>query len=297
MKNMNTKESENDKYGTYITGLTYTSLLAIILLIICLGINDKLFDSTITYVLIIILCILFFYSGIKKVDKKKLGYLVKLGTPDFSKYYNQGIYWIFPLWKFEQQEGIGYLIKPAPVKLSYYTQDRIPLQLTVSYCWKVTDPEKMYLNDQPSVIEDALKSSLSNFVQNRHSIEVLSDLNTSIKMIGNYLNEIGDKVGINFEFLYPTIEYSETYKSDIDKFRNKFQELSFRIEELNYKKTDMEVEKNQILYFISEAGFSRTEALNYLKVYKNQINVNENTYNLNIGDLNKMLEAVMSFFK
>lgn len=294
---MNIIENENDKFGTYIAGLAYTCVLAIILLLIAWAIDDKLFDSIITYVFIVILCVIFFYSGIKKVDRKKVGYLVILGTPDFSKYYNQGIYWIFPFCKFEQQEGIGFLNKPFPVKLSYYTQDRIPLQSTVSYCWKVTDPEKMYLNDQPSVIEDALKSGLSNFVQNRHSIEVLSDLNTTVKMIGNYLNEIGDKLGINFEFLYPTIEYDESYKSDIDKFRNKYQELSLRIEQLNYKKTDMDIEKNQILQFINEAGFSRTEALNYLKVYKNQINVNENTYNLNIENLNKMLESVIALLK
>jgi len=106
----------------------------------------------------------------------------------------------------------------------------------------------------------------------------------------NYLKETGNNIGIEISMIYPTIKPDASY----DKYQNKYLDLKFRIDELDYKKTDMETEKNQIMQFIKELGFSNVEALNYLKVYKNQINMNENTYN--IGELNKVIESLISFF-
>jgi len=288
---MKIKQSENELFETYIKGIAYTGVLAIILLLFCFAINDKWFDYPITFILIAFVCIVFFISGFKRVAVKNLGFLMKFGRPNFDEYLNPGLYWILPFHKLVQKTGFGILSDKEELKdLLFYTQDRIPLHINVVYYWKVTDPHVMFENDQLSVIKAALTSEISKFVQNRQSIEVLSDLDISNKMMKNYLKETGNNIGIEISMLYPTIRPDAAY----DKYQNKYLELKFKIDELDYKKIDMEIEKTQILQFINELGFSKAEAFNYIKVYKNQVNINESTYNI---ELNEVIEAVMELLK
>ena len=57
----------------------------------------------------------------------------------------------------------------------------------------------------------------------------------------------------------------------------------------------MKLYENQIVNCIKNLGFSANEAMSFIKVYKNQVNMSESTYN--IGELNKVIDSVMSFFK
>ena len=61
------------------------------------------------------------------------------------------------------------------------------------------------------------------------------------------------------------------------------------------KEDDMKLYVNQIVNCIKNLGFSTSETMNFIKVYKSQVNMSESTYN--IGELNKVIDSVMSFFQ
>lgn len=295
---MTTKESSNDQYGTFITGLAYTGVLAIILLLLCFIIEDNLFDSVFTFITVGVICIIFFLSGFKKVERRKLGFLIKLGKPDFENYYTQGIYWIFPFWTFEQKSDFGYLNIGDEIKRNILTSDEVPLDIKVNYSWKVKDPLIMDENFENSLIAESVEYELTNYIQKSHSIEILADEDNSRKKMIKLFEEVGESIGIVVTKVIPLIKPDEKYVSIAKNITYKYKELE---RELAFnqkgKKMDLEIEREHMIESFEKLGISKQDALSYLKVYKNQVNVNENTYNVNVGELNKLIESVMSFLK
>jgi hypothetical protein len=244
------------------------------------------------------LCIGFFISGLKRVDEKKLGFLIKLGKRQFEEYYSEGIWWVFPLWKFKQQPHFDILNEGEELEVKYITNDEIPLDIHIKYYWQLKNPKEKDNKYTASFIKDTLKHELGIYVRNRHAIELLSDENISNKVLVNYLISAGDKIGILISDVFPNINYENQFIPVVRKYQEKYKDLKFQLDELlmhqQIKASDMKLYENQIVNCIKNLGFSPNEAMNFIKVYKNQVNMSESTYN--IGELNKVLESVISLF-
>jgi len=290
-------QDENFQYGTFLNGILYTSVFALILSILCFMINDTWFDYTITYIIILLLSIVFFVSGIKKVNKRRIGYLFKLGKPNFNDLYPQGIYWVFPLWKIEEKPDFNVLSEKEIMKSVFYTTDSIPLHIEMPYYWKSKDIKTMYESNQPSVVKDAMESEISTFIQKRHSIEILADEDLSERMMVRCVEKAADCIGIRVTNLYPVIKYDSRFIPIKEEYRNKYFELEYNIKQLLIKKTSMEIDTMQIQKCVKDLNMSNADAINYLKVFKNKVNMNEKTINLNLGELNSVLESIISIFK
>lgn len=295
---MNTKESESDQYGTFITGLAYTVVLGIILLLFCFVIDESWFDYTTTFILIAIICVIFFISGLKKIDRKHSGFLVKLGKPDFSIAYTQGIYWIFPLGKFEQRPDFNYKIKGGEIKLNLLTKNEIPIDIKVNYCWEIKDLKKIDENSDSMLINESVEYELTNYIRNKHSIEIFADESNAKEMMVKLFEEVGEGIGIIISKVIPLIKYEEKYISIARNIEYNYKELErellFNQKE---KRMNLEIERDNMILTFDKLGIPKEDALNYLKALKNQVNVNENTYNVNVGELNKVIDSVMSFLK
>jgi len=293
---MKIKESKSDQFGTYITGLTYTGILAIILLLFCFLINNSWFDYTLTTVLLVVICITFFVSGFKKVSEKKLGFLIEFGKRNFDKYFSEGWWWVFPLWSFKQIPHFKFLNKGEEIQVKYITSDEIPLDLVINYYWMSKNPEDIDNKYSPSFIKNTLEYELGKFVRNRHAIELLSDETISNKIMVDYLKKTGENIGIVISDIFPNINYENQYIPVVRKYQEKYKDLKFQLDQMlmhqQIKTSDMKIYENQILNCIKNIGFNQTEAMNFIKVYKNQMNMSESTYN--IGDLNKIIESVIS---
>jgi len=297
---MTTKESSNDQYGTFITGLAYTGVLAIILLLFCFIIGDNLFDYSLTFILIAIICIAFFISGLKKVEEKNVGFLRKLGRRDFEESYGEGLWWIFPLWSFKQKPHFdSFIEEKEELQVKFITRDQIPLDINVKYYWQLNDLKKSDNKFSTSYIKDTLKHELGIFVRSRQAIELLSDEDISNKVLIRYLVKAGEKIGITITDVFPNINFESQYYPIVSKYQEKYKELEYEInkirEEQQLKGSDMKLYETQIVNCINNLGFSPNEAMNFIKVYKNQINMNETTYN--VGGLENVLESVISIFK
>lgn len=304
---MNIKESQSEQYGTFVSGISYTGLLAFVLLLLCYIIDKSLFDFTFTYLIITIICCMFFITGIKKIDKNRMGYLSKLGgAPDFNHPYSQGTYWIFPFWKFEQTTSNDIIQSSDPISLTERTSDGIPIIIEVFYTWKIINAESAFKNFNLGVIEKTIESEINKIIQNSTAVEIIASPEITEKNIIERVKDVSNKIGISLETVIPKINIHENYQSRKEEIRQKYlelkykldekySELDFRKNEQGLKKNDMETEKLFLKQYIDEMKFTPSEALNYLKVYKNEVNMNETTYN--IGELNKVIEAVMSFFK
>jgi hypothetical protein len=292
-------ESENDQYGSFIMGLAYTGILAIILLLCCLVINEKWFDYSLTYILVALICIAFFISGLKNVKQKNLGFLIKLGKRHFEEYFSEGIWWVFPLWKFQQQPHFDILNESEELEVKYITNDEIPIDINIKYYWQLKDPKDKDNRYTTSFIKDTLKHELGIFVRNRPAIELLSDESISNKVLVNYLINAGNKIGILISDVFPNINYENQFIPVVRKYQEKYKDLKFQLDELlmhqKIKASDMKLYENQIVNCIKNLGFTSNESMSFIKVYKNQVNMNESTYN--IGELNNILESVISFFK
>jgi len=296
---MKIKESDSDQYGTYITGLTYTGVLAIILLLFCFLINDSWFDYSLTFILIAVIGIAFFISGLKKVKENKVGFLRKLGKRDFEEYYSEGWWWIFPLLSFIQKPHFDILNEGIPVRLNFVTIDKMRLDIQVKYYWQLKNIEINVKRDNLSYIHDVLEFELGLLVKNGYAMELLCDVEVSNKVMVNYLKNAGEKIGVIISDVFPNINWENGYNDVIRKNQEDYEKLRFELDKrLKYqsiKASDMQIYQNQVRNCIKDLGFSNVEALNFIKVYKNQVNMNESTYN--IGDLNKVIDSVMSFFK
>ncbi len=296
---MNIKESESDQYGTFLSGLAYSGVLAIILLMFCFAINQNLFDSNLTYLTIGILCIAFFASGLKKVDEKNLGFLSKLGKRHFDEYYSEGWWWIFPIWKFNQKPHFNILNEGEELQLKFITSDEIPVDINIKYYWQLKNPEDSDNKYTTSFIRDTLKHELGIFVRSHHAIELLSDKNISNKVMINYLVKAGEGIGITISSVFPNINFESQYIPIVRKYQEKYKELQFQLNEMllhqKVKATDIKIYEDQIFRCINNLGLSSNDAMNFIKVYKNNINMRENT--INITDLNKVIDSVISALK
>lgn len=296
---MNTKESESDQYGTFITGLAYTGVLGIILLLFCFVIDESWFDYTVTFILIAIICVAFFISGLKKVEETNIGFLRKLGRRDFEESYSEGLWWIFPLWSFKQKPHFDLLNEAEELQVKFITSDEIPLDINVKYYWQTKNLKDIDNRYSASYIKDILNHELGIFVRSRQAIELLSDEDISNKVMVNYLVSAGERIGITISDVFPNINFENQYIPVVRKYQEKYKDLQFRLDEMlkhqQIKASDMKLFEYQIVNCIKNLGLSANEAMNFIKVYKNQVNMNESTYN--IGELNKVIDSVMSFFK
>lgn len=295
---MNIKESESDQYGTFITGLAYSCVLGIILLLFCFVIDESWFDYTVTFVLIAIICVVLFVSGLKKVERKHSAFVVRIGKPDFSLAYTQGIYWIFPLWKLEQRPDFNYKIKGGEIKLNLLTKNKIALDVKVNYCWEIRDLKKIDENFDSLSINESVEYELTNYIRNKHSIEIFADEINAKKMMLKLFEEVGEGIGIKISKVIPLINYEEKYISVVRNIKYKYQELERELVfNIKGKRMNFEIERDSMIQTFEKLGIPKEDALNYLKVLKNQVNVNENTHNVNIGEINKVIDSVMSFLK
>lgn len=299
---MKIKESESELYGTYIYGIACTGVVAIILVLFCFVINDEWFKYPITYIIISVLCITFFISGFKNVEEKKLGFLIKLGKRHFDENYSEGWWWIFPLWKFKQKPHFNIINKGEEIIVKYITRDEIPIDVQVQYYWQLKNPEDIDNKYSPTYLKDKLIHELGLFIRNRDALELLSDVNISKKVMVNYLVKAAEKIGMTISDVFPNINYEDQYYSVVRKYQEKYKDLQFQFDELlkhqKIKELDMKIYENQIINCINNLGFTPNEALNFIKVYKNEINMNENTYNIGeLGELNKVFESVLSYLK
>jgi hypothetical protein len=295
---MKTRESESDQFGTFISGLAFTGVLAIILFLFCFAIDESWFDYSLTFILIAIICIGFFISGLKRIGRKQLGFLVKLGKPDFTLAYTQGIYWIFPLWKFEQKPDFNYKVKGEEIKLNLLTKNEIPLDVKVNYCWEIKDLKKIDENSDSMLIKESVEYELSNYIRNKNSIEIFADESNAKKMMIKLFEEVGEGIGILISKVIPLIKYEEKYTAIAGNIEYKYKALE---RELLYsqkeKRMNLEIERDNMILTFEKLGIPKEDALSYLKVLKNQVNVNENTYNVNVDGLNKVIDSVILFLK
>lgn len=297
---MNIKNNENDQYETFITGLGYSGILAIILLLICFAINDSLFDNSLTFIIIGIVCVSFFISGLKRVFDKKIAFLRTFGARRFDKYYSEGIWWIFPLFSFEQMPHFDILNENEGdlIRFNFVTKEKIPLDIQVKYFWKVEDRKVFANNYNPTYIKSELEHELGKFVRNRNAIELLIDTEISSKVMVNYLEKAGKEIGIAISKVFPNINYENQYIPVVRKLQKDFTELQFEFDKLLKLKTvDPLIYHQQIKNCINDLKLSNEEAMTFIKVYKSQVNLNENTYNINIGELNKIIDSLITFFK
>lgn len=296
---MTTKESSNDQYGTFISGLAFTGVLAIILLLLCFIVGENLFDYSVTFIIIAIICVIFFISGLKKVEEKNIGFLRKLGRRDFEESYGEGLWWIFPLWSFKQKPHFDLLNEAEELQVKFITSDEIPLDINVKYYWQLQDLKKSDNKFSTSYIKDTLKHELGIFVRSRQAIELLSDEDISNKVLIKYLVKAGDKIGITISDVFPNINFESRYYPVVSKYQEKYKDLEYEmnkmLKEQQLKGSDMKLYETQIVNCINNLGFTPNEAMNFIKVYKNQINLNESTYNVN--GLEKVLESVISILR
>lgn len=293
---MNIKENENDLFGSYITGLAYSVVLGIILLLFCFVIDENWFDYTLTFILIATMCVAFFISGLKKVEEKNIGFLRKLGRRDFEEQYSEGLWWIFPLWSFKQKPHFDLLNEAEELQVKFITSDEIPLDINVKYYWQLKNLRDIDNKYSPSYIKDKLKHELGIFVRSRQAIELLSDEDISNKVMINFLVSAGERIGITISDVFPNINFENQYIPVVRKYQEKYKDLQFKLDEMlkhqQIKASDMKLYETQIINCVKNLGFSANEAMNFIKVYKNNINMNENTYN--IEDLNKVIDSAMS---
>jgi hypothetical protein len=293
---MKTYNSDSEQYGTFFTGLAYSGILAIILLLFCLVINDNLFEYSLTYISIIMACSIFFFSGLKKVEEKKLGFLIKLGKRHFEEYYSEGLWWIFPLWTFRQKPHFNILNEADQVDVKIITSDDILLDIHVKYYWQLKDPENIDNKFNPSFIKNTLEYELGKFVRTRNAIELLSSEDVSSKILVTYLEKAGEKIGIAISDVFPNINYENNYIPVVREYKRKYKELQYQLDSLlKIKVADMKIYESQIKDCISNLGFTSQEAMQFIKVYKNKVNMNE--YTFNIGELNKVIESVLTFYR
>jgi hypothetical protein len=293
---MKINKSDSEQYSTFISGVAYSGVLGIILLLICYLINDAIFNYSISFLLIAATCIAFFISGLKNVEEKKLGFLIKLGKRHFNEFYSEGWWWIFPLWAFKQKPHFDIMNEAEEVHVKYITSDEIPIDLHIKYYWHLKDPEKIDNTFNPSLIKNTLEYELGKFVRNRNAIELLSDEDLSNKVMVNYLEDAGEKIGIMISDVFPNINYESNYIPVVREYQRKYKEMQYQLDKLmNIKVSNMKIDENQVKDCINNLGFSQQEAMHFLKVYKNKVKINENSYN--IGELDKISESILSLFK
>lgn len=220
---------------------------------------------------------------------------MKLGRRDFSQTFSEGIWWVFPLHSFKQQPHFDKLNESEEINISFITTDQIPLDVHVKYYWRVKNLKVLDFNFNPSFIKDTLNYEFGNFIKNRPAIELLADQEISKKVMVNYLEKAGENIGISISNVFPIINYENQYLPVIRKYQEKYKELKFQIEELLMhqfvKNCDIKIYQDMILKCTEDLDLSSFEAMNFMKVYKNQINLNENTYNF--PELLKIIEAVL----
>lgn len=293
---MKTKQSESDQYGTFITGLAYSVCLTVILLLICFAINETLFDHNITFIVIGIISIAFFISGLKKVEEQNVGFLRKLGRRDFEDSYAEGWWWVSPLWTFKQKPHYDLLNEAEELQVKIITKDEIPLDITVKYYWQLKDIKASDNRYSSSYLKDKLKYELGIFVRSRQSIELLSDADISNKVMAGYLVKAGELLGITISDVFPNINFESQYIPVVRKYQEKYKDLQFQLDTMlkhqQIKESDMKLYENQIANCIKNLGFSPDEAMNFIKVYKNQVNMNDRTYN--ITGLNRVIDSFLN---
>ena len=223
----------------------------------------------------------------------------KLGKRHFDEYYSEGWWWIFPLWSFKQKPHFDIINIGEEIDVKYITSDEILLDVQVQYYWQLKNPEDIDNKYSPSYIKDKLNHELGVFVRNRNATELLSDVDISKKVLVNYLVSAGEKIGITISDVFPNINYESQYIPVVRKYQEKYKDLKFQFDELlkhqKIKELDMKLYENQIVNCINNLGINPSEALNFIKVYKNNVNMNEHTYN--VGELNKIIESVITYLK
>lgn len=294
-------ESKSDQYEKLISGLIYTVILAICLVILCSLINVNLFDLSFTYIFIVVLCISFFISGLKRVKEKNIGFLLKLGRRDFEENYAEGIWWIFPLWSFKQKPHYDLLNEAEEIKIKYITNDEIPLDINIKYYWQLKNIKDLDNKFSSAFITDKLKHELGIFVRSNQAIELLSDQDISNKVLARFLISTGDRIGITISDVFPNINYEEQYISVVRKFQEQYKDLQYQFDLMlkmqQIKKADMMLYEMQLLNCIKNLGFTSSDAINFIKVYKNQVNMNDYSYSLNLTELNSVLDSVINNLK
>lgn len=298
---MKNKESFNDLYGSYIIGLSYSIIFAIILFLLCFLIDDIWLDYPLTYIFVAILCVAFFISGLKRVKEKNIGILRKFGRRDFEESFSEGLWWVFPLWSFKQKPHYDLLNEAEEFNVNYITSDEIPLDINIKYYWQLINIKDIDNKYTPSYIKDKLKHELGLFVRKHQAIELLTDQNIANKVMENYLITFGKNIGINISDVFPNINYESQYIPVVRKYQEKYKELKYQLDDLlmhqKVKAADMKLYESQVINCIDNLKFSSNEAMNFIKIYKNQVNLDENTYNVNIGELNNIIDSVISFLK
>lgn len=298
---MKTKESLNDQIGTYITGFIYTIVLAIILLLICFIFNEKWFDNDLTSILISIVCGTFFLIGLKKVKEQNIGFLRMLGRRDFEESFAEGWWWIFPLWSFKQKPHYDKLNEAEELKEKFITKDKIPLDINVKYYWQLKDLKNIDNRYTSSFLKDKLKHELGIFVRSRAAIELLTDEEISNKVMSHYLVVAGENIGITISDVFPNINFETEFIPVLRKFQVKYEKLEYEfnssLRNLQIKAIDMSIFEFQIKECIKNLNFTSEEALSFMKIYKNKVNMAENTLNFNLNELNKLIDRIVAQFK
>ena len=294
-------ESKNDQYEKLISGLIFTVILAICLVILCALINITFFSYSFTYIMIAVLCISFFVSGLKRVQEKNIGFLLKLGRRDFEENYAEGIWWIFPLWSFKQKPHFDLLNEAEEITIKIITNDEIPLDINIKYYWQLKNIKDLDNKYSSSFITDKLKHELGIFVRSNQAIELLSDQDISNKVLARFLISTGDRIGITISDVFPNINYEVQYLSVVRKYQEQYKDLQYQFDLMlkfqQIKKADMLLYENQILSCINNLGFTSSDAINFIKVYKNQVNMNDYSYSLNLNELNSLLDKVINNLK
>lgn len=296
---MKIKESADDQYGTFVTGLAYSGILAIILLLLCWLIDDNLFGYSLTFIAVALISIIFFISGIKRVEEKKLGFLSKLGKRHFDEYYSEGLWWIFPIWSFKQKLHFDILQEADTIHLNFVTKDQIPLEIEVKYFWQIKNPETIDNKGESSLIKEKLKYELGQYIKRGNALELLCDYEISNKVMSNYLIQAGETIGITITEVFPNINYESQYIPIVRSYQEKYKELQFQFDSVfkaqELEARNMKLYENQINNLITSMHLTIEEALACIKVYKNHVSMHENAYN--IGSLNKVIDSVVSAFK
>lgn len=293
---MKIKDSENDQYGTYITGITYSLVVITIFLIIIYVIKEDWLDSFALYFVAIILGIIFFISGLKNVEEKNLGFLTKFGRRNFDELYSEGWWWIFPVWKFNQKTNFDIMNKSEKLNYTFITKDEIPLDITLSYYWYLKNPKDIDNKPHTSFINDTLQHEIGKYIRSSNAVDLLTDTDISYNVLRNFLKSSGDNIGITISDVFPNFNYESQYLSVVRNYQEKYKELKYI---LNKALLDQSIEQNkiaiytnQLLELIKNNNFSNSEALSFLKIYKNQTTMNDYSYNIN--DLNKILENTIT---
>lgn len=292
-------ESENDQFGTFINGLAYTLILAILLVLCCLIINVEWFDHTSTYIIIGIICFVFAASGLRKVRINKIGILNKLGRRDFQTYYSEGLWWVFPFSSFQEVDHFDVLqaYPGLPLEIKVTTKDKVRLSGKVKYYWKITDPKKFDKSGtNESFIKDNLQFALDLFIKNQNAQDMYCDTETSQKIMEKYLNDASERIGIKITDLFPIIDWDEEYNEVIRKNQADYERFKFDLEKQtqikNLDHIELPIMTNQLLKLVKENGFTEEKAMEFLKIYKNRVSVDEKIYK--IPGLEKVIESLIN---